>query len=143
MSDQAQQRSQDSLRHEYAEVLQSYRHHSNLRFAAFSIFIAMMAGISLVAFGRGQFGQHASAIARVAGVLVVVMFWLYEERLSSLVQYFIGAAVKLERALGYTLWAERPAGKGHLPKRAVIMRAFYFVLALLWIYAAFAVPLDR
>lgn len=142
MSDEVRQRSEESLRHEYAEVLQNYRHHSNLRFGAFSIFIAIMAGVSLVAFGRGQFGQSASAIARIAGVLVILIFWLYEERLTTLVQYLIGKAVELERPLGYTLFAERPIGKGHLPNRAIIMRTFFSVLALLWLYAAFAVPLD-
>jgi hypothetical protein len=142
MRDEAQQRSEESLRHEYVEVLQNYRHHSNLRFAAFSIFIAIMAGVSLVAFGKGAFGQNASTLARASGVVVIVVFWFYEERLTSLVQYFIQAAVKLERPLGYTQFTERPVGKGHLPNRLVIMRAFFFFLALLWLYGMFAVPLD-
>ncbi len=51
-------------------------------------------------------------------------------------------AVALEHRLGYTQWTDRPIGKGHLPNRTVIMRLFYFVLTLLWLYGVFAVPLT-
>ena len=141
MSDQKKERSEESLRHEYTEVVQTIRHYSNLRFAAFSIFIAMMAGIGLVSFGKGQFGEHAAVIARIAGVLVIAIFWLYEERLTELYQYFMRAAAALERLLGYTQWTDRPIGKGHIPNRTVIMRLFYSALTLLWLYGVFAVPL--
>jgi len=143
MSEQQQGRSEESLRHEYVEVLQNLRHYGNLRFAAFSIFIAMIAGVGLVAFGKGQFGQHAAGVVRIAGVLIILIFWLYEARLTELFQHFQRTAIALERLLGYTQWSSRPVGKGHLPNRVVIMHVFYSVLALLWLYGAFAVPLDQ
>lgn len=142
MSDAVQPRSEENLRHEYTEILETYRHHSNLRVATFSVFIAIMAGMSLVAFGNDQFGQNAATISRVTGILVILIFWTYEERLTSLVQYFLRTAAKLEQPLGYTLCSGRPIGRKHLPNREIIMRAFFAALALLWTYAAITVPLD-
>lgn len=142
MSEQNQSRSEESLRHEYTEVVQNIRHYSNLRFAAFSIFIAIVAGLGLVSFGKGQFGEHAAVIARIAGFLVIAIFGLYEERLTELFQHFMRTAIALERLLGYTQWTDRPIGKGHIPNRIVIMRLFYSTLALLWLYGMFTVPLG-
>lgn len=44
MSGQPQGRSEESLRHEYTEVVQNVRHYSNLRFAVFTIFFAVPLG---------------------------------------------------------------------------------------------------
>lgn len=52
MGDQRQVRSEESLRHEYSEVVQNFRHYSNLRFAIFTIFFAVIGGVGFVAFGQ-------------------------------------------------------------------------------------------
>ena len=143
MSEQQQERSLEGLRHEYTEVAQNIRHHSNLRFAVFSIFFAVMAGVGIVAFGTEQFDAHAAMVASIAGFPVIAIFWVYEERVSRFFDHYTRVAIELERSLGYTQYTTRPAMPRYLPETRVVVRIFFFLLTLLWLYAAFAVPLDR
>ncbi|MBM3357792.1 MAG: hypothetical protein FJY54_08700 [Betaproteobacteria bacterium] len=143
MGEQGDPRSEESLRHEYTEVLLTVRHFAGARQAAFPIFIAIMAGVGLVAFGQGQFGRHAAELSRVAGFLVIAIFWLYEERQSEMLDYCIRKAISLERSLRYTLWTERPIGERHTPRPKLIWRVFFSLVTLLWLYGTFVVPLDN
>jgi hypothetical protein len=143
MSEQQQERSQESLRHEYTEVALNIRHYGNLRFAVFSVFIAMMAGVGIVAFGKGQFDEHAAEMARNAGFPVIAIFWVYEERISRFFDHYTRVAIELERSLGYTQYTTRPVMPRYLPETRVVVRIFFFFVTLLWLYAAFAVPLNR
>lgn len=143
MGEQNQQRSEESLRHEYTEVVQNIRHYSNLRFAVFTIFFAVMAGVGFVAFGKGQFDAHASLVARIAGFPVIAVFWMYEERAGRLFDYYRSVAVNLERALNYTQFTTWPVPTRFPPGAGVVNRLFFFLLTLLWVYAVFSVPLDR
>lgn len=138
MPEERAARSEESLRHEYSECTLYNRHHTNLRFVVFSIFFAVMGGIGFVAFSKGQFHAHAAVMSRIAGVLVIAMFWLYIERLSEMVNYYSGLRAELERTLGY---ARRQAGRGFFPRMQTTWRAFFALVALLWLYGAFAVPL--
>ena len=141
MNEPQQGRSENSLRHEYNEVGQNIRHYQNLRFAILSVFIAMVAGVGLVAFGKGQFSEHAAVGARIAGVLLIAVFWLYEERQTEFLLHFRRAAVELERPLGYTQWTAMPIGGGRHISTKILWRLFFFLLALLWVYGIVAVPL--
>ena len=140
MGEQQRQRSEESLRHEYSEIAQYNRHHTNLRFVVFSIFFAVMGGVGFVAFSTGQFHANAAVMARIAGVLVIVLFWLYLERLTEMVDHYSRIRAQLERDLGYAI---RPYGQGRFPRQQTTWRVFYFLVTLLWLYGAFAVPLDR
>jgi hypothetical protein len=141
MSEQNQSRSEESLRHEYTEVVQNIRHYSNLRFAIFTIFIAVMGGVGFVAFGKGQFETHAALVARIAGVPVIALFWLYQERTGYRYNHAHSVAVNLERALNYTELTS--VSTQFPPGPSLISRLFFFLLTLAWSYAAFAVPLDH
>jgi len=138
MSEQQQQRSEESLRHEYSEVAQNVRHYSNLRFAMFTIFFAVSGGVGFVAFGRGQFNAQAAFIARISGFPVIAFFWWYFERLDQLLAHHVAGAAALDRSLGYTNFSSRPV-KHHF--RAV-GRIFFVLLTLLWVYAVYSVPLG-
>jgi hypothetical protein len=142
MPDENNERSAESLRHEYSDTVQSIRHYSNLRFAIFTIFFAVIGGVGFVAFGKGQFHSHASLVARLGGIAVILVFWLYEERAGQLFQHHRQVAVNLERLLGYTQFITWPLGKNFLPEASVVNRLLFITIALLWIYAAFAVPLG-
>ena len=137
MSEQQQGRSEESLRHEYTDVVQNIRHYSNLRFAVFSIFFAVIGGVGFVAFGEGQFTDQAVSAARIAGFPVIVIFWLYEELTDVQFRHAIRIAVELDRSLGYTLYTTRPTPFHPL----ILIRVFFTLLTLLWLYAVFAVPL--
>jgi len=141
VSEQRQERSEESLRHEYAEVAQNVRHYGNLRFAVLSIFFAVMAGVGFVAFGEGQFNEHAAKVARVGGFFVAAVFWLWEERVSQNFAHYAKVAVELERHLRYTQYTTRPPpSRIFLEGNIAIPRLFFLLLALLWLYAVFAVP---
>ena len=140
MSEQRQERSQESLRHEYTEAVQTIRHYANLRFALFSIFFMVIGGVGIVAFSKGQFDVQAALVARIAGFVVIAIFWIYIERLGRLLEHFISVTVEMERSLGYTQWSRRPWGP--LFSGYVMFRLFFFLLTALWVCAVFFVPLG-
>lgn len=142
MGEQQQGRSEESLRHEYTEVVQNVRHYSNLRFVIFSILFAVMAGVGIVAFSKGQFDRHAAIVARVAGVLVIFIFWQMEEGAFRFYDHCTKIAAELERLLGYRQYSSRPVSRSFIPRRYVVQRVFYLLLTLLWLYAAVSVPLG-
>jgi len=139
MSEEQGARSVTSLQHEYTECGLYSRHVTNLRFVVFSIFFAVMGGVGFVAFSKGQFHANAAVMGRIAGILVIALFWLYIERLSELVNYYSGLRADLEQKLGY---AARAQGRGVFPRNQTIWRAFFALIALLWIYGAFTVSLE-
>ena len=139
MSEEQRARSEASLQHEYTECSLYWRHITNLRFVVFSIFFAVIGGVGFVAFGKGQFHANAAIMGRIAGILVIALFWLYIERQSELVNYYSGLRADLEHKLGY---AARGQGRGLFPRMQTIWRVFFALVTLLWIYGAFAVPLE-
>lgn len=102
----------------------------------------MIGGVGLVAFGKGQFDVQAAMVARIAGFVVIAIFWMYIERLGQLYGHFTSMAVELERSLGYTQWTTRPASKLPVLLTGVMFRLFFCLLTVLWVYAVFAVPLG-
>ena len=142
MSEQQQGRSEESLRHEYTEVVQNVRHYRNLRFVIVSLLFAVMAGVGIVSFSKGQFDRHAAIVARVAGILVIFIFWQLEEGAFRFYDHCTKIAAELERLLGYRQYSSRPVSRSFLPRRYVVQRVFYLLLTLLWLYAAVSVPLG-
>lgn len=142
MGEQNRKRSEESLRHEYTEVVQSIRHYSNLRFAIFTIFFAVMGGVGFVAFGQEQFDTHAALVARIAGFAVVAVFWMYQELTARMFQHCRQVAVNLEHELNYTQFSTQPTFTGFIPAAIVLNRITFFLLTSLWLYAVIAVPLD-
>ena len=140
MQEEQEARSQESLRHEFTECTLYNRHHTNLRFVVFSIFFAVMGGVGLVAFSKGQFHANAAVMGRIAGVLVIALFWIYIERLSEMVNYYTGLRAELERKLGYS---NRQPGRGIFPRMQTTWRIFFALITVLWVYGVFAVPLER
>ena len=82
----------------------------------------MAGGVGFVAFSKGQFHANAAIMARIAGILVIALFWIYIERLSEMVNHYSGLRADLERALGYT---QRLPGKGIFPRMQTTWRAFF------------------
>lgn len=140
MGEQNQQRSEESLRHEYTEAVETYRHYSNLRFAIYTIFFAVIGGAGFVAFGKGQFDAHAAMIARFGGFAVIALFWWYGDRVDQLFAHYRSEAVELKRSLGYKAFTSWPTRSRYLPNFRNVGRIFFILFALLWLYAVFAVP---
>ncbi len=115
---------------------------SNLQFAIFTILFAVMGGVGYVALLGDSFGAHAALVARIAGLPVVILFWLLEERARMRNDHFQRVAVDLERALGYTQYTTFPSGRRFPPKASWVNRSFFFLLGLLWLYVLFALPIK-
>ncbi len=142
MSEQQPERTPESLRHEYTETVQSIRHYSNLRFAIYTIFFAVLGGIGLVAFGKGQFEAQAAKMARISAFPVIALFWWYQERVNQFFVVTVGLAIELEKALGYKLHTSRPGPQRFRHATGIVGRAFFLVLALIWTYAVYTVPYN-
>lgn len=140
MGEQDAQRSREDVWREWSEAVQTIRHYANLRFALFSIFFAVIGGVGIVAFGKGQFDVQAALVARIAGFVVIAIFWNYVERLSRLFEYFVKMAVEAERSLGCMQWTRRPSGP--LVSGQTMFRVFFLLLTVLWVLAVFTVPLG-
>jgi hypothetical protein len=142
VSENNQQRSEESLRHEYSEAVQNIRHYGNIRFAIFTIFFAVIGGIGYVAFGKGQFDTHAALVARIAAVPVIALFWMYEERTGLRFEHSHRIAVSLEQALNYTHYTSWPASTQFPPAPSLINRLLFALLTVAWVYACITVGLD-
>lgn len=130
MAEKAKQSSNESAQKEYSEVNENFRHFSSLRFAIFTVYFAVEAGI-LTAFTSGNF----NSIAVVSGGLIITFVFLgYQERNIRLISHFMQVAAKLERQLGYTQISTRPPAKFPVPDINTITRLFFFLMIVFWIY---------
>ncbi|MCZ2459622.1 MAG: hypothetical protein LC128_08335 [Chitinophagales bacterium] len=137
MKKQTEQRSLDSLKDEYSEVNQNFRHFSSLRFNIFTVFFAVQAGIAAVAFSEGKFIPNAPVAAKVGGILVTFFFWIYQERVVLLIGHFMKVATELEQQLGYTQISKRPPAKFPSLDINTITRLFFPILFAFWVYTLF------
>jgi hypothetical protein len=103
----------EALRHEYTEVNNDIRNHSNLRFTIFTVYLAAIGGLSSVAFGFFEFKhgdpEQIKFWGRVGGLVVAILFFYYERRLQSLINHNIRIGVELEKILGYNHITARPS----------------------------------
>jgi len=109
----------------------------------FTIFFAVMGGVGFVAFGKERFDEYTAVVARIAAVPVILLFWLYQDRADICRDHCKKVAVNLERELGYNQFASWPVSTQFPPTSGVVNRLFFTLLALLWLFAAFTVPLSR
>jgi hypothetical protein len=139
-----QRRSLESIKHEYSDACQNLRHYSNLRFAIFSVFFAVTAGIIVVAFNNdNRVTPYASQFAKVGGLLVTLVFWNYQERASLMAIHHAKVASELEQFLGYSQMSTRPRNRFLSYEAKYITRIFFLFLTVFWaytIYTIFASP---
>jgi hypothetical protein len=137
MAEKSQPSSVENLRNEYSEVNENFRHFSSLRFAIFSVYFAIQAGIFAAAFKSGGFSECGVNFAKVGGLLITLVFWGYQERNVQLIAHFMKVATKLESQLGYTQMSTRPPAKFPIPDINTITRIFFPFMVIFWIYTLF------
>lgn len=135
MSENRQQRTIESLRHEYDQVTRGLRHYSNLRFVMFAISFAVIGVVAHVAYSKGGFEDGAVRIARSGGFFIVAIFWLYQERMSLWWNHYRTTALELERQLGYNPSSTQAEPFGFMPSVSLLTRTFYFLIFIFWAYA--------
>lgn len=130
MTEKEKQTSIESAQKEYSEVNANFRHFSSLRFAIFTTFFAVEAGI-LTALTNGSFDPKE---AIWGGLIITLVFWGYQERNIRLISHFMQVAAKLESQLGYTQISTRPRAKFPIPDINTFTRLFFFLMIVFWIY---------
>lgn len=126
--------SPQAARHEYSEAAVSFRHYRALRFAIFSIYIAVIAAVGGVALGvLGNTTSNAAVVQRLAAVaalLVTVVFFIFEIACFRNRQYFASVMRHLEELLGYTSMTGFQRDTVLLP--AAGMWALFIISAMFW-----------
>jgi hypothetical protein len=122
-----------SAHEEYGEAAQSYRHYSALRFAIFSIYVAVIAALGGAALGVVGDGKPESIGTRAAAVgawLVTALFWIFERACLMHRRYFVNVMKGLEPVLGYTSMTNLPRRAGVSPAGA--LTALFVVSLAFW-----------
>jgi steroid 5-alpha reductase family enzyme len=127
----------ENLRVEYSEANNNRRHYSNLRFAALSVFFAVLGGVSSVAFGIVEIKSPSSPDivlwARIAGLVFTIVFFSFEILGDLNLRHFGRVAKDLEDLLGYRQFKTR--NFPYFPKALYFTWGMYVLLIAFWIFA--------
>jgi hypothetical protein len=128
----------ENLRLEYSEVNNNCRHYSNLRFAAFSVYFAILGGVASVAFGiievKSQSSVNILLWARIAGLIFTTVFFSYDVLCELNRRHFGNVAKKLEEELGYRQFRTR---KFRFPRGYYFTWGMYALLIIFWLYVIY------
>ena len=116
---------------EYLDASENFRHYSSLRFAIFTIYLAVMAGLGSVGLKNDPaYSGYVPTVAKIGGLLMTLAFWHYEERAFQLLKHFRDQAKSLEGALIYTQFTKMPVKRFREPMH--FARILFFAIALFW-----------
>lgn len=123
---------------EYKEVSSNLIHYSNLRFAVFTVLLAIEVGLMGASFGWiAQAPSGVSILSRVGGIIATFVFWIFHERIIAYRRVFLQRATHLETELGYNLYLSRPKPMLGFLGTSFASRFLFLALALFWIGAFF------
>jgi hypothetical protein len=138
--DQSALRNVDGLRHEYSEVNNDIRNHTNLRFTIFTVYLLALGGLLSIAFGlvetKSANPDQLKRIGRIGGLLVTLLFFFYEVRLQSLINHHFDIAKQLERTLGYTHISTRHSWRWYRTHHITIV--FFLIMIAFWVKMVFS-----
>lgn len=126
----------ESLRHEYSESFNCFRHYSALRFAIFSVYFAVLGGIVTLACGflevKTPSQTNITRWAKLGGLLVTMVFSTLERLCELNIRHYKRVLKVLEGPLGY-----RPitTKQGHFLTAHRATSILFGVLILSWIIA--------
>jgi hypothetical protein len=123
------------LRYEYSEVNQNFRHYSALRFAILSVFFAGIGLLLSIAFGPIDSTAYFRMLAKFGGLLITIVFFIFEHILNEYLRHFAKVAMELEELLGYKQFKSRPQFRvqtRHATYGLYILLVVFWIYALLW-----------
>lgn len=124
----------EGLRQEYTELRNDLRNHSNLRFTIFAVYLAAIGGLGSIAFGiispNNGTPLHTKLLGRLAGLVVTVMFFVYELRIQSLIKHCFERGKQIEKLLDYKHISERPDWDKWKSSHWTI--GFFVIMLLFW-----------
>jgi hypothetical protein len=125
-------RGDESRRHEYSEVLLTFRHYSALRFVVLTVFLAIVGVLASVVSGVTAVKPPALHLwAKIAGLLVSLAFFMLEFLIERYINYVADRAKALDEELGYWHFRGRPASKMFKTRHAT-WPMFGFII-LFWV----------
>jgi hypothetical protein len=135
--------SNSDLKDEYLDVSENIRHWQNLRLAQLTVFI-IVTGALIAAIFQGQTPPPAlvQLMLQVAGVIIVLVFWVSDERSVKYWLNFVKRAETLEKELGFDQYSPPPeAGlfTSSIGSKATFtvsnaIRLLFIVLFVFWAY---------
>lgn len=126
----------ESLRHEYSEACNYYRHYSSLRFAIYTVYFAVLGGLIAIAFGlletRAPNPIDVSRWAKFGGLLVTLIFFRLERLCELNIEHYKSILKILESRLLYSQIRSKPK---HAVKAHNVTSILYLIMILCWIAA--------
>lgn len=127
----------ESLRHDYSEAANSYRHFSGLRFVIVSVYVAVigaLGGVALGVVGTPQPQINIVQIAAAAALVVTACFFTCEIACDRSRRHFISIMCELELTLGYSTMTRFPMPPPF--KASWAFRVLYSFNLALWTWLA-------
>jgi hypothetical protein len=119
---------------EYLDVSENIRHWANIRQQQWTVFIAIIAALIALLF---QPSATLTSLARfamkVAGMLIVIIFWVMDERVMKYWDSCRHRACVLEKELEFQQYLTTPSRGIITSKNAV--RLLYFLVLVFWLLA--------
>lgn len=130
---------ESDLKDEYLDVSANIRHWNTLRFAELTIYIALTGAMLNAIIGKSPpLPPVVSAPAKIAGMVVTILFFVLQERTMLYWYGFIERAAELEKELGFQQYSSRPPAGIVTGRNA--MRLFFLIMVLFWVVALFWFP---
>jgi hypothetical protein len=121
--------SPDDQRAEYIDASNNMRMCSTLRFAQLTLFLAGTAALLSVLFSKDSVAPKQTL--KIAGLVIVAVFFVFEERTTGFWQHYKDRAKVLEEKMG--CWQYRLSANHPIPFRATwAARLLFFAAALFW-----------
>jgi hypothetical protein len=139
MSSELTKEVREQYHDEYVEASLNLTHYSNLRFAIFTVMLAIETGLMGVSFGvvKVQVPGPLSVLAKAGGIIATFVFWIFHERVIAYRGIFLQRAILLEEKLSYDLYSSRTKPMLGFLGTSFAARLFFVALALFWIGAFF------
>jgi hypothetical protein len=130
MKPESDREAQEHYRDEYKEASSNLRHYSTLRFAVFTVFLAVQAG--LIGFGLNASAVR-SIVVKIAGLIAAFIFWMYTERINAYRRLFLRRASELENRLGFEQYVALPKPMLGFLTTLFATRFFFLAVAAFWV----------
>jgi hypothetical protein len=128
--------SKDAIKAEYFDLSENLRHWGNLRFHSLTVFIAVMGGLFAL---LSQSGLIISSIMLIVlkfmGVVIVIIFWIMDERIFLYWSSGIERIRLLEKELDFRQFSNFPH-RGFITSRNAV-RLLFMVFCVFWIFFIF------
>lgn len=123
---------------EYVELGLALRHYSALRFAIFTVFIAILGGLMIMSSDISPTRQFLTLATRVGGLLITGAFWIFEYRLETYMKHFEQRVAELEKSLGYNIYSGRHKSGSRWLRTPIAIQIIFLAVALFWVLSFFA-----